>query len=100
MRGGKREGAGRPTGSTKPSNLKMRSMRLTNTEYSKVKEFIKQLRESAKMKCPNCNSTNTSKVDNGFRLPGWSSCLDEYCCLECLSKWDEEGTIIMSVKND
>jgi hypothetical protein len=48
MRGGKREGAGRPTGSTKPSNLKMRSMRLTDTEYVKVKELIKTLRSDNK----------------------------------------------------
>jgi hypothetical protein len=44
MRGGAREGAGRPTGSTKPSNLKMRSMRLTDTEYVMLKEYLKQIR--------------------------------------------------------
>lgn len=44
LRGGKRQGAGRPLGSTKYSNLKMRSMRLSDEEYQKVKEFVKQLR--------------------------------------------------------
>lgn len=44
MRGGKREGAGRPAGSTKPSGLKMRSIRLSDDEYQKIKEHIKLLR--------------------------------------------------------
>ena len=42
MRGGKREGAGRKTILSAP--LKTRSMRLSDSEYQKVKEFIKQLR--------------------------------------------------------
>lgn len=44
-KGGKREGAGRPVGSFRPSNLKMRSMRLNDEEYQTVKKFIKQLRK-------------------------------------------------------
>lgn len=42
MRGGKRVGAGRPKS---PSPLKMRSMRLSDEEYQRVKEFVKQLRK-------------------------------------------------------
>jgi hypothetical protein len=48
MRGGKREGAGRPTGSTKPSNLKMRSIRLTDTEYAMLKEYLELIRSGSK----------------------------------------------------
>lgn len=43
MRGGKREGAGRP----KPLiPTKMRSIRLTDKEYELVKEYIKILRSA------------------------------------------------------
>jgi len=38
-RGGKREGSGRPKKDNKP-----RTIRVTDEEYVKVKEFIKQLR--------------------------------------------------------
>lgn len=44
MRGGKRQGAGRPTGSTQYPNLKMRSLRLTDTEYAQIKEYLKLIR--------------------------------------------------------
>ena len=44
-RGGKREGAGRPVGSVRPSGKKARNFRLTDEEYEKIKEFIKQLRK-------------------------------------------------------
>lgn len=48
-RGGKREGAGRPVGSTRPSNLRMRSMRLSDEEYQQIKAYLKQLRSMPKM---------------------------------------------------
>lgn len=44
MRGGTRTGAGRPIGTTRPSNLKTRSMRLTDIEYQLLKEYLKTLR--------------------------------------------------------
>lgn len=44
MRGGKRQGAGRPPGTTKYPDTKMRSLRLTDTEYQLVKEYVKKLR--------------------------------------------------------
>lgn len=40
-RGGKREGAGRPQKDNKP-----RTIRVTDEEYEKVKEYIEKLRES------------------------------------------------------
>jgi hypothetical protein len=45
-RGGKREGAGRKPGPGKKliPGLKMRSIRMTDEEYQKVKEYIKQMR--------------------------------------------------------
>lgn len=43
-RGGKQPGAGRPVGTLRPSGKKPRNLRLTDEEYEKVKEFIKQLR--------------------------------------------------------
>lgn len=45
MRGGKRAGAGRPIGTDK----KIRSIRLNDAEYDKVREYIKNLREEEKM---------------------------------------------------
>ncbi|MBU2701158.1 hypothetical protein Ga0466249_002272 [Sporomusaceae bacterium BoRhaA] len=47
-KGGKREGAGRPSGTLRPSGKKARNFRLTDEEYEKVKELIKQLRATAK----------------------------------------------------
>lgn len=44
-KGGKRDNAGRPVGSLRPSGKKPRNFRLTDEEYEEVKEFIKQLRE-------------------------------------------------------
>lgn len=46
MRGGKREGAGRPAGSTQYEGLKMRSMRLTDEEYKLIKTYIKSIRSN------------------------------------------------------
>jgi hypothetical protein len=43
VRGGIREGAGRPPGPTGKAR-KMRSMRLTDTEYTLVREYVKELR--------------------------------------------------------
>ena len=45
MRGGKREGAGRPLGTDK----KIRSLRLSDMEYDKVREYVIKLREAEKM---------------------------------------------------
>jgi hypothetical protein len=42
-RGGAREGAGRPTGPTGTAR-KMRSIRLSDAEYTAVKKFVKELR--------------------------------------------------------
>lgn len=42
-RGGAREGAGRPLGTTGMAR-KMRSIRLTDEEYDAVRDFIKQFR--------------------------------------------------------
>ena len=42
-KGGKREGAGRPIGTLRPSGKKARSFRLTDEEYELVKDFIKKL---------------------------------------------------------
>ena len=42
-KGGKREGAGRPSGTLRPSGKKARSFRLTDEEYELVKDFIKKL---------------------------------------------------------
>lgn len=42
-RGGKQPGAGRPL--KYGEELKMRSMRLSDSEYEKVKEYINQLRK-------------------------------------------------------
>ena len=53
MRGGKRAGAGRPIGTDK----KIRSIRLNDAEYDKVREYIKNLREEeimAKNLVANC----------------------------------------------
>lgn len=44
MRGGKREGAGRPKTDNKP-----RTIRVTDEEYEKVKEFIDQLKNNMKV---------------------------------------------------
>jgi hypothetical protein len=41
-RGGKREGAGRPLTAETP--LKTRSIRMTDEEYIKIKEYLKTLR--------------------------------------------------------
>lgn len=43
-RGGKRKGAGRPVGSTKPETGKPVKFYLYSGEKEKIKEFIKQLR--------------------------------------------------------
>jgi hypothetical protein len=48
MRGGKREGAGRPLSSPTGEKLKNKSVRMTEQEYLKVKEYLKQLREKTK----------------------------------------------------
>ena len=47
-RGGKRAGAGRPKGSTKPQEQKSRTISITGytDELEKVKEFVKKLKES------------------------------------------------------
>ena len=47
-RGGKRPGAGRPKGSTKPQEQKSRTISITGypDELEKVKEFVKKLKES------------------------------------------------------
>ena len=42
-KGGKREGAGRPIGTLRPSGKKARSFRLTDEGYELVKDFIKNL---------------------------------------------------------
>ena len=42
-KGGKREGAGRPVGTLRPSGKKARSFRLSDEEYEFVKDFIKKL---------------------------------------------------------
>ena len=47
MRGGKREGAGAPK--LLPLDAKRRQIYLTDDEYEKVKEYIKQLRSEGKM---------------------------------------------------
>lgn len=46
MKGGKQPGSGRKPGSKNkiPSGRKARSIRLTNAEYTSVKEYVKQLR--------------------------------------------------------
>jgi hypothetical protein len=44
-RGGRRPGAGRPKGTVKPTGKKMRSMRLTDYESKKVREYVKTLRK-------------------------------------------------------
>ena len=43
-RGGKRDGAGRPVGTTKENSKKLRSYRLSDEEDLAVKELIKNLR--------------------------------------------------------
>ncbi len=43
IHGGPRPGAGRPATGAKPN----RTMRLSDEEYEKVKEFVKQLRNQA-----------------------------------------------------
>jgi hypothetical protein len=50
LKGGYREGAGRKPGSPNKNPAKTKRLydRLTDTEYSQVKEFIKQLREEKK----------------------------------------------------
>lgn len=45
MRGGKRPGAGRPT-LPEEKKLKTRTIRMTDDEYLKVKEYVKSLRAS------------------------------------------------------
>lgn len=49
MRGGARQGAGRPEGTSRPSGKKMRSLRLTDREYEEVKKCVKNLREERLM---------------------------------------------------
>ena len=44
-RGGKRNGAGRPVGSTKEKTKKLRSFRLSDEEEIAVKELLKKLRK-------------------------------------------------------
>lgn len=44
MRGGKREGAGRPKGSTKEKTKKMFSFRLSEEEEQAVRTLLKQMR--------------------------------------------------------
>ena len=44
MRGGSREGAGRPPGSLRPSGKKPRNFRLTDKEYELIKAYLKQIR--------------------------------------------------------
>lgn len=46
-RGGKREGAGRPPGPTGKAK-KMRSLRLSDEEYTLVRQYIKLIREAEK----------------------------------------------------
>lgn len=49
MRGGARKGAGRPLVPKEQSKaMPNRTIRLTDTEYQTVKDFIKQLREEKK----------------------------------------------------
>jgi len=43
-RGGKREGAGRPKGTTKPETKKMYSFRLSEEEEKAVRELLKKMR--------------------------------------------------------
>ena len=43
-RGGKREGAGRPKGTTKTENKKMYSFRLSEEEEKAVRELLKKMR--------------------------------------------------------
>lgn len=43
-RGGKREGAGRPKGTTKENNKKMFSFRLSEEEEKAVRELLKKMR--------------------------------------------------------
>jgi hypothetical protein len=43
-RGGQRQGAGRKPGPKYPG-LKMRSMRMTDSEYARVKQLIKEWRK-------------------------------------------------------
>ena len=43
-RGGKREGAGRPTGTTKENTKKIRTFRLSEEEEIAVKELLKKMR--------------------------------------------------------
>jgi len=43
-RGGKRNGAGRPIGTTKPETKKMYSFRLSEEEVKAVRELLKKMR--------------------------------------------------------
>lgn len=70
MRGGTRQGAGRPLGTTRPSNLKMRSMRLTDKEYMLVKKYIESIRgvivigKLKKAQCIQCEGYGYYGIDN------------------------------------
>ena len=46
-RGGKREGAGRPFGTTKENNKKMYSFRLSEEEEQAVRSLLKQMRNKS-----------------------------------------------------
>ena len=47
MRGGYREGAGRPKGTTKENTKKMFSFRLSPEEEKAVKNLLKQMRQKS-----------------------------------------------------
>lgn len=46
-RGGRREGAGRPVGTLRPSGKKPRNLRMTDKEYKAVKTLLAQLRKNS-----------------------------------------------------